>query len=329
MLRSALYPLKFEPIYKHLLWGGSKIFTFKGEPASYGDVGESWELSGVKDNVSKVSNGPLKDKLLTDLLEQYRELFVGEQVYSRYGNEFPLLFKLIDAHDDLSIQVHPNDEMARKRHQSNGKTEMWYVLDSEQDAYLYAGFNKDTTRHEVKHCIESDNILSILNKEKVEPDHAFFVPAGRIHSIGKGVLLAEVQQTSDVTYRVWDYGRRDSKGNKRQLHVDLALDAMDYRNHNSYRTVYRPKLNSKVKLKECSYFTESLIEADTVMNFDYGALDSFVVWMCIGGQAVFASQRHHKDYISQGETVLFPACDKPVAFIPSCGNVKILEVYIA
>lgn len=329
MTSSGLYPLKFAPIYKKLLWGGNKITDFKQLDIAVENVGESWELSGVKGSVSIVSEGNLKGKLLTDLLEQYKELFVGEQVYSRFGNEFPLLLKFIDAHDDLSIQVHPNDEMARKRHQSNGKTEMWYVIASEKNAYLYSGFNKNTTRQEVKRCIENNSILSILNKEQVEPDHVFFIPAGRIHSIGKGVLLAEVQQSSDVTYRVWDYDRHDSDGNTRPLHIDLALDAIDYKNHNLYRTNYKPKINSKIKLKECSYFTENLIEADTVMTFDYGGLDSFVAWMCIGGEAVYASQRHHKGYIKRGETIFFPACDKPVAFIPACDKVKLLEIYIA
>ncbi len=324
-----LYPLKFNPIYKPTLWGGSRIFTLKGVDPVVASVGESWELSGVKGSVSVVSEGPLKGSLLTDLLAEHRELFVGEHVYSRYGNDFPLLLKFIDANDDLSIQVHPNDEMARKHHQTNGKTEMWYVLDAEPDSYLYIGFNRKIDANELKSHIEQGSLPSILNKEMVAPGGVYFIPSGRIHSVCKGVLLAEVQQTSDITYRVWDYDRRDINGELRELHIDLALEAINYNYINRKSTRYKPKLNSTVELKQCTYFTENLIEADTVMNFDYGALDSFVAWMCIEGQAVFASQRHHKNFIKKGETVFFPACDKPLALIPACDTVKLLEVYIA
>lgn len=328
-MRSKLYPFKFDPILKKVLWGGNRILSFKGIEGESGKIGESWEISGIRGDESIVAFGQLKGRTLTDLLAEYKDMLVGERVYMRYGNEFPLLLKFIHAEDDLSIQVHPNDEMARKKHQTNGKTEFWYVIDAEEGAGLYSGFNKDTSRAEVEKCIKDKTLPQILNREKVSSGDAFFLPAGRIHSIGKGIFLAEIQQSSDVTYRVWDYDRLDENGKLRDLHVDLALDAFDFGNKKEYKSRYVRKPDSKVKINECSYFTVNLMEADTVMNFDYGGLDSFVAWMCIGGNAVYASQRKHNGYIKCGETVLFPACDQPVAIIPACENVKILEVFIA
>lgn len=329
MTTSTLYPLRFEPILKPTIWGGNKISAYKGMGnAEEENIGESWEISGVQGNVSVVSNGHLAGKTLNELIDRYRELFVGEAVYQRFGNEFPLLIKFIDAREDLSIQVHPNDEVARKQHQSNGKTEFWYIIDAQEDASLYSGFNKKVTPEEVRQHVENNTICSILNKESVQKNNAYFLPAGRVHSIGAGLFIAEIQQTSDATYRLWDFDRIDKNGNKRELHLDLALDAIDYRFYRQYKNAYKPCVGRPVKLQECSYFTTNLIEADTFIKFDYKRIDSFVIWICLEGSAIFASSKKHNQKIKQGETILFPACDLPTALIPETNNIRLLEVYV-
>ena len=329
MTSTTLYPLRFAPILKSTLWGGNKICTYKHlEDAPCDTIGESWEISGVKDNVSVVSNGPLKGKKLNELICQYKELFMGESVYQRFGNEFPLLIKFIDAQKDLSVQVHPNDEIARKKHQSNGKTEFWYIIDAQQDAFLYSGFKKKVTPDEVRAHVANHTICDILNKETAQKDDAFFLPAGRVHSIGAGLFLAEIQQTSDATYRLWDYNRLDKNGKARELHIDLALDAIDYRYYGQYKNNYKPCIGRPVKLQECSYFTTHLIEADTFIKFDYKRIDSFVIWICLEGSALFASSKKHNQKICQGETILFPACNLPTALIPETEKIRLLEVYV-
>lgn len=329
MTSSTLYPLRFAPILKPTLWGGNKICAYKNmQDALCDNIGESWEISGVKNNVSVVSNGPLQGKTLNELICQYREMFVGESVYQRFGNEFPLLIKFIDAQKDLSIQVHPNDEVARKKHQSNGKTEFWYIIDAQQDAFLYSGFNQKVTPDEVRAHVENHTICEILNKETAQKDDAFFLPAGRVHSIGAGLFLAEIQQTSDATYRLWDYNRLDKDGKTRELHVDLAIDAIDYKYYRQYKNNYKPCVGRPVKLQECSYFTTHLIEADTFIKFDYKRIDSFVIWICLEGSALFASSKKHNQKICQGETILFPACNLPTALIPETEKIRLLEVYV-
>lgn len=329
MTTSTLYPLRFEPILKPTIWGGDKICLYKDMDNACGqNIGESWEISGVKGNVSVVANGHLAGKNLNELISRYREMFVGESVYQRFGNEFPLLIKFIDARDDLSIQVHPNDEVARKKHQSNGKTEFWYIIDAQEDACLYSGFNKKITAEEVRQHVKDNTICQVLNKEMAKKGDAFFLPAGRVHSIGSGLFLAEIQQTSDATYRLWDYNRKDANGNPRELHLDLALDAIDYKPYPNYKTSYKPCVGRPVKLQECSYFTTNLIEADTFIKFDYKRLDSFVIWICLEGSAIFASSKKHNQKIKQGETILFPACNLPTALIPEDDKIKLLEVYV-
>lgn len=328
MTSTTLYPLRFEPILKPTIWGGDKIGTYKDMDKCPQNIGESWEISGVKGFVSVVSNGHLAGKNLNELISRYRELFVGESVYQRFGNEFPLLIKFIDARDNLSIQVHPNDEVARKKHQSNGKTEFWYIIDAQENAFLYSGFNKKITAEEVKQHVKNNSICQVLNKEHVKKDDAFFLPAGRVHSIGAGLFLAEIQQTSDATYRLWDYNRKDANGNPRELHLDLALEAIDYKSYSNYKTAYKPCIGRPIKLQECSYFTTNLIEADTFIKFDYKRLDSFVIWICLEGSAIFASSKKHNQKIKQGETILFPACNLPTALIPESEKIKLLEVYV-
>jgi len=244
MSKPDLYPLMFEPVLKPTLWGGRKLGTALGKPLPPNElIGESWEVSGVKDNISVVANGPLQGRLLTDLMDTYKSDLLGAGVYERYPDEFPLLIKFIDANQDLSIQVHPDDELARQRHNSFGKTEMWYVIDAEPGATLISGFNRPTSRAEYLEYFHNGRLMELLNRESVAPGDVFFLPAGRVHTIGKGLLIAEIQQTSNITYRIYDFDRVDKDGNKRQLHTEEALDAIDYRFYHATRTCCPPHAN--------------------------------------------------------------------------------------
>ena len=326
-MRPALYPIVFDPILKPVLWGGSKICAFKGLNVQLDGIGESWEISDVKGSVSEVSAGALKGKTLQRLIETYQELFVGEKVYQRFGNQFPLLIKFIDAKEDLSIQVHPTDELARKRHQTNGKTEMWYVIEAGERSAIYTGFNYPYKREDVLRHINGHSLAGLLNRETPLPGDVFFLPAGRVHAIGGGTFLVEIQQNSDVTYRLWDYDRTDASGRKRDLHVDYALDAIDYRPYSHYKTSYTRHKGERNHIQDCPYFSTGLIDADRVMRIDYKGLDSFVIWICVEGQASYMSRHKHKGSLRKGQTVLFPACDHPLDLIPD-SDTKILEVYI-
>lgn len=298
-----LYPLKFHPILKSVIWGGEKIVPFKGLQTDQKMVGESWELSGVAGDESVVADGKLAGKTITQLLEQYGAKLIGKANYKRFGDEFPLLIKFIDARDDLSIQVHPDDKLALVRHNSKGKTEMWYVVDSDNGAKLRSGFAKMVTSEEYTRSVENDTVTELLREYEVEPGDLFFLPAGRIHSIGAGCFIAEIQQTSNITYRIYDFNRTDAEGRTRELHTDQAVDAIDYRVERDYRTGYdreqRDKLNSLVS---CHYFCTSILELTKPFWVDYSALDSFVIYICIDGEATLNGTK-----IGRGETVLLPA----------------------
>ncbi|HOV71793.1 MAG TPA: class I mannose-6-phosphate isomerase, partial [Dysgonamonadaceae bacterium] len=229
-----LYPLKFNPILKPVIWGGSDICKFKHITPLIDGIGESWEISGVKGHISIISNGELAGTSLEELLLKEKSRLVGEKIYEKYGNTFPLLIKFIDARDNLSIQVHPDDELAKKRHNSFGKTEMWYVINASPDAFLYSGFEKGITPDEYVERIKNDTFIETLKKHYVKPGDVFFIPAGRVHAIGAGCFIAEIQQTSDITYRIYDYNRKDADGNPRELHTELAKDAIDYTVYPSY-----------------------------------------------------------------------------------------------
>src|SRR6185503_16792476 len=281
----SLYPLKFQTIYKDKIWGGQKIRTYLHK--DFGDLpncGETWEISGVKSDVSVVADGPLKGERLDQLLETYQDELVGQKVYEHFGNIFPLLIKFIDANEDLSIQVHPDDELAKKRHNSFGKTEMWYVVEADPGSTLIAGFNKELDQQEYLDKFNSGHLTDILNKEDVKSGDVFFLPAGRVHTIGKGLLIAEIQQTSDITYRIYDFDRVDDKGNKRELHVEEALAAIDYHHYAEYKTNYHPKENETVKLVSCPYFTTNLMDFTESTEKDYSGLDSFVIYVCLEGE---------------------------------------------
>lgn len=323
-----MYPLKFKPILKPLIWGGEKIAPFKGIETDLHNIGESWEISCVPDNVSVVENGPLAGKPLTELIAEYKDRLVGKANYEKNGTEFPLLVKFIDARQDLSIQVHPDDSMAlRKHNQQNGKTEMWYVINTGEGAHLMSGLSRKITPEEYVRRIEDHTITDVLHDYKLTPGDVFFLPAGRIHSIGAGSFIAEIQQTSDLTYRIYDFGRVGLDGKPRQLHTELAKEAIDYTVLDDYQTHYTEKKNEETVLVSCKYFTTSLIWTD--MNFvkDLSALDSFLIIICTEGKGEIADNEGNRESIRRGETVLIPASTTSVEFIPD-GNLKVLTSFV-
>lgn len=323
-----LYPLKFTPVYKDKIWGGTKIRTILGKDfGNLPNCGESWELSGVEGNVSVVTNGYLAGNDLEELVEIYMGDLVGEKIYEQFGNEFPLLIKFIDANDDLSIQVHPDDKMAKERHMAYGKTEMWYVLQADAGAKLQSGFNQEVDEDKYLFKLEHKELTDILNFEEVQPGDVFFIPAGRVHAIGKGILLAEIQQTSDVTYRIYDYDRRDDQGNLRELHTDLAVDAIDYSWQKQYKSDYHARLNESVELVNCRYFTTNLLEINQEIEKDYHQIDSFVIYICVEGELTIEAESGIEN-LKKGETILIPASLERVVLKPQSVQVKLLEVYI-
>lgn len=319
-----LYPLKFKPILKSLVWGGDKIAPFKGVVSDSDKIGESWELSGVSGNESVVANGELEGRTIAELVKEYKGDLIGEHVYGNTGDEFPLLIKFIDAKQDLSIQVHPDDEMAARCHNgSKGKTEMWYVVDAEENAHLRSGLDTEVTPEEYEAKVEDGTITDILHDYSVKPGDVFFLPAGRIHSIGAGCFIAEIQQTSDITYRIYDFGRLGLDGKPRELHTALAKQTIDYTVLPDYRTAHTDKKNAENVLVECKYFNTSLFDLDREYSKDMSDLDSFLVAICIGGCGKVEDGFGNTVSIHQGETVLVPACSPSVTFIPD-GTMKIL-----
>jgi mannose-6-phosphate isomerase len=328
MNMKSLYPLKFNSIYKDKIWGGQKIKTVMGMDFSpLGNCGEAWVLSGVEGDQSVVVNGFLAENELNELVEIYMGELVGEKNYEEFGDQFPILVKIIDSNDWLSIQVHPDDELAQKRGLDRGKTEMWYLLDAEKDAEIILGFNKEIKRNEYQELLNDKKLKSVLNAEKVKAGDVFYVPAGRVHAIGPGILLAEIQQTSDTTYRIYDWDRIGVDGLMRELHVDEALDAIDFKVEKNYKTDYSAEKNKTTKVVKSKYFTTNLIDLDVPLSKDYSVLDSFVIYLCIEGSFVLMYD-NEKLNAKKGETILIPAIMNEVKIIPA-PKAKILEVYIA
>lgn len=324
-----MYLLKFKPILKTLVWGGEKIAPFKGIETEQHNIGESWELSGVKDNESIVANGPLAGRNITELCEEYKGELLGNKVYANTGTEFPLLIKFIDARQDLSIQVHPNDELAAKRHNgSKGKTEMWYVMNSDKDAHLMSGLSAKITPEEYAARIEDNTITDVLHDYKVSEGDVFFLPAGRIHSIGSGCFVAEIQQTSNITYRIYDFGRLGLDGKPRELHTELSKEAIDYSVYDDYRTKYKAKDNEECELVSCQYFTTSLLNLDKEFMKDLTELDSFVILICLEGNGTVTDSEGHTETLRQGETILVPASATGLRITPE-SKLKLLESHIA
>jgi mannose-6-phosphate isomerase len=324
---AGLYPLKFTPIFLEKIWGGNRIKKVLGKDYDLPNCGESWELSAVEGNVSVVQNGFLKGNNLTELVEVYMGDLVGDKIYKKFGIEFPLLFKFIDANDDLSIQVHPNDELAAERHNAYGKTEMWYVIYAEKGALINSGLNRALTREEYTEYLENGKLTEILCFDETFPGDVFFIPAGRIHAIGKGILLAEIQQTSDVTYRIYDYERRDKEGVIRELHNDLALDAIQFTYQDEYKTKYEAEVNKSSEIVSCPYFTTNVLRFNQKLEKDFFQLDSFVVYMNLKGRFSIEFETG-EEVVEQGETVLIPASLETFSLIPLTPEVETLEVYI-
>lgn len=319
---------KFNPILKSTLWGGEKIVPFKHLTSEQTQVGESWEVSDVEGDESVVADGPDAGKNLSQLVREYQAALVGQDNYARFGNRFPLLIKFIDACDDLSIQVHPNDALAMQRHHSMGKTEMWYVIDNAGGkAHLRSGLSQSITPEEYAAKVADHTICEALSEYAVQPGDVFFLPAGRIHSIGAGCFIAEIQQTSNITYRIYDFDRRDKNGNPRELHTELAKAAIDYTVQPDYRTAYTPKQDESVELVSCPYFTTSVYDLTQEMTVDYSELDSFVIFICIEGRCTVRNDQGETVSLQAGESLLLPATTRDVHVEPD-GKVKFLETWV-
>ncbi len=335
-----MYPLLFEPFLRTMVWGGEKIAPFKGITTNIPKIGESWEISGYREHQTPVANGEFSGMLLNDLVALKKGELVGEKVYREYGDEFPLLIKFIDARADLSIQVHPDDALARELHGENarGKTEMWYVVGADPGAYLLSGLAQPMTPESYVEHIESHTITNVLARHQIAPGDVFFLPAGRIHAIGAGSFIAEIQQTSDLTYRIYDYGRLGLDGMPRQLHTDKAKRAIDYKVYPSYKTDYSPKKNGETPLVSCPFFTTTLftLEGDTAGK-DLRTLHSFVTLICVEGAGTLTDHEPEGDFrlpLRRGQSVLIPATSKGISFacepaIPGGASLKVLASWIA
>ena len=320
---NTLYPLKFIPILKEKVWGGSKLYQVL-DKNGVGKVGESWEISDLENGTSVISNGTFKGQSLPSLISRYKAEFVGEKVYGQFGDTFPLLFKFIDAHEDLSVQVHPGDKLAKKRHNSFGKTEIWYIVETEKDARLILGFNKEVDEKSYLKKLSEGNITDILHSEKVKPGDTFFIAPGTVHAIGEGVLLAEIQQTSDITYRIYDWDRPDINGNMRDLHTDLAKDAINFKNIEA-KIEYQDINNKTIPLKSLEYFETNKLNITKDFTRNLAEIDSFIVYMCTQGEANIETE-FASETIKKGETVLIPACFSSIKIKST--SVTLLETYI-
>lgn len=324
-----MYPLKFEPILKQTLWGGDKIIPFKHLNETLPNVGESWEVSAVEGSESVVANGADKGYTLPEMVRKYKEELVGEANYARFGNKFPLLIKFIDAKLDLSIQVHPGDELAKKRHNSFGKNEMWYVIAADKGAKLISGFAEEITPKEYKDRVHNGTFAEVLQTCAIEPGDVFYVPAGRVHGIGAGAFVAEIQQTSDITYRIFDYNRKDKDGKSRELHTSQAMDAINFSDvQDDFRTEYERVQNEPVEMVASPYFTTSVYDMTEEITCDYSELDSFVIFICVEGSCRLTDDNQNEITLRAGETVLLLAAVQEVTIVPEGQRVKLLETYV-
>ena len=323
-MKNHFYPIKFQPILKEKIWGGTKLKTLLNKKNKRPNIGESWEISDVDGDTSIVTNGELRGVTLKQLLSTYKQDLIGEKNFTVFGEKFPLLIKFIDAKEDLSIQLHPNDELARKRHNSFGKTEMWYVMQADDDANLIVGFNQKVTQDEYLEHLKNKTLTKILNFEQVSEGDTFFIEVGRVHAIGAGVMLAEIQQTSDITYRVYDWDRKDNQGNDRELHNDLAIDAIDFNMKNDFKVSYSKVENVSNQMVSCSYFTTNFIHLTQTIKKE-NIHDSFIIYMCVEGETSVSTDGF-SEIVKKGETVLIPAALKH--FKLESNNAKLLEVYV-
>ncbi|WP_395063621.1 type I phosphomannose isomerase catalytic subunit [Flavobacterium sp.] len=318
-----IYPLQFQPILKDRIWGGTKLKTYLNKPITSEITGESWEISTVENDVSIIANGFFKGKSLNELINEFPEEVLGTKVYKQFDKQFPLLFKYLDAREDLSIQVHPNDELAKKRHNSFGKTEMWYVMQADANAKLIVGFKEKSSPEEYLKSLENKTIIDILDTKKVKKGDVFFLATGTVHAIGAGTVIAEIQQTSDITYRIYDFDRVDANGNTRELHVDLALDAINYNVVDAQKNYSKVENEANVMV-DCPYFTTNFIPLDGAMKFDKNK-ESFSVYMCVEGSFELLYKEEKYDY-KTGDTLLIPA---EMTGFEIKGKASVLEIYIS
>jgi len=322
-MKHKVYPFKFTPILKEKVWGGNKLKDLFSKEFD-GAIGESWEISGVEDNVSEVMNGSVKGKSLNELIDLFKEDFLGKKVYHHFGNKFPLLFKFIDAKEDLSVQLHPDDTLAQSRHNSFGKTEMWYIMEADKEARLILGFNSNVNEEIYLKHLSENKITDILHSEPVEKGDSFFIAPGTVHAIGAGVVLAEIQQTSDITYRIYDWDRPGIDGEFRELHTEEALDVIDY-GESKAKLEFSEKKNQPFQICKSPYFETNKIIATQSLQIDITEIDSFVVYMCVEGKATIKAGGF-SEHIKTGETILIPAQFNTVELITS--SASFLEVYI-
>lgn len=322
-----LYPLKFTPISKYRIWGGNKLNTYLNKGFQGEMIGESWEISDVKGDETLVSEGLFSGRTLKQLSQEFKGKLVGNAVYKAFGDEFPLLIKFIDAEKPLSIQVHPHDEIAKERHNSFGKNEMWYVMNADENAEIIVGFQQELDKNSYLDYLENNKVLEVLNTVKTKAGDAFNIPTGRVHAIGAGVLLAEIQQTSDITYRIFDYNRVDAQtGKERELHNDLALDVITFEVEDNYKTIYETAQNTSNKLIHTPYFKSNIILINEPISKDYSAIDSFVIYICTEGFVKIATEKDVFE-LSLGETILIPASINKLKLIPEKDS-KVIEVYL-
>ena len=320
------YPIKFIPILHERIWGGEKLHTILGKEARDEAIGESWEVSTVPGSVSVVANGSLKSQNLQDLINTYKADFVGDKVFEKYATNFPLLIKFIDAKTDLSVQLHPNDELAMKRHNSFGKEEMWYIMQAEKEAKLMFGFNQKLTREDYKTHLKNNTLSSVLQYEEVKNDEVYYIPTGRVHAIGGGVMLAEIQQSSDVTYRLYDWDRKDKGGKGRELHTELALDAIDFEVPKSFKTDYTFQQNVISPIIDSPYFiTEILVLDELGKKIKREYQDSFTIYICVAGEVTFITENDLVN-IKKGETIFIPAVLDDYSLFSKIGHAKLLVV---
>jgi mannose-6-phosphate isomerase len=320
------YPLKFKPVFHYRIWGGVKLRTDLHKVYDQDSIGESWEISAVPESETVVEHGIYKGKTINELIKDFKADFLGEEIYQQYGGVFPLLIKFIDAKKPLSIQVHPNNKLARERHDSLGKNEMWYVMPSFKDATITVGFKEQIDKKLYQKHLDNNTITDVLNEFSVKAGDAFYIPTGRVHAIGAGVVLAEIQQSSDVTYRIYDYDRKDAKtGKKRELHTELALEAIDFKLHDTYHTEYSRKKNQPNELINSPYFKTNFLKIKGKQQRDLSQMNSFVIYMCVKGDASLIYEK--ETYcITQGECLLLPAGIEAVCF--KATTAQLIEVYL-
>ena len=316
--------LSFKPLLKQTLWGGDKIAKLKQLADAPEGVGESWELSGVPGSETVVSGGPFDGQTLNEVVAALGPALMGQANYERFGREFPLLIKFIDAHQDLSIQVHPNDEVAHRHGKPRGKTEMWFVMESAPTAFLYSGLSMQLTPEDYKQRVADNTICDALARYNVGEGDVFFIPAGRIHAIGSGCFVAEIQQTSDVTYRIYDYDRRDKNGQPRELHTQQASESIDYRVAADYRTHYEPLPNQSVEVVSCPYFRTAVITVKGTAALDYTTIDSFVVLIAVKGSGTLTIDGDRIP-LQAGHTLLLPATTTSIEL---SGTLTVLETHV-